>query len=141
MKKVKGIGLLELMLALAIISVLLVAATRYFSSTDSSRKVNDAVSMLQAVITASEDIRTSENNYGSITNIKYLQDRGLVQEGLTNPWGGKIDVIGKGHVSYISLSLTNLPNHDCKALIDIMAKKGVTDGKCDESEYTGNYSS
>ncbi len=148
MNKFKGIGLLELMLALAIISVLLVAATRYFASTDSSRKVNDAANMLQAVINASEDVRTSDNNYAAITSIDILQKRGLVPESWTggskpNPWGGGIEVDGKAGTS-ITMTLTNVSEKDCTALSELMAKKGVTQsGTCGATptEYKGTYSS
>lgn len=147
MNKFKGIGLLELMLALAIISVLLVAATRYFASTDSSRKVNDAANMLQAVINASEDVRTSGNSYAAITSIDILQQRGLVPENwiaksTPNPWGGEITVDGTAGTS-ITLTLTNVPQTDCKSLSDFMVKKGVN-GSCGAGAitiYTGTYSS
>ena len=150
MKKLKGIGLLELMLALAIISVLLVAATRYFASTDSSRKVNDAASMLQAAINASEDVRTSDNNYSAIESIETLRLRGLVPDSWTvsstlNPWGGGINVVGKKHADYVTLILSNIPQVDCQALIDIMIKKRVRNGNCtgetDIKSYAGDYSS
>lgn len=144
MKKQKGIGLLELMLALVIISVLLVAATRYFSSTDSSRKVNTAADILQAVINASEDVKMAGNSYELITNTQYLKDRGLLPADWTatsNPWGGDIQVVGAA--TEITLTLTNVPAKDCLALKDLMVKKGVTDGNCGSQSYTysGKYSS
>lgn len=142
MNKLKGIGLLELMLALAIISVLLVAATRYFAATDSSRKVNMAADMLQAVITASEDSRMSTGNYLQITEREYLQEQGLLPADWTetsNPWGGDIQV--KGTADSITLTLTKVPNKDCLSLKDLMSKKEVKDGNCQDETYSGTYSS
>lgn len=138
--KEKGIGLLELMLALAIISVLLVAATRYFASTDSSRKVNDAVNMLQAVINASEDWRTSKNSYADIS-LTELEKQGLLPNwgDTSNPWGGGIIVAGTA--TSITLKLTNVPQKDCLSLSSIMDKKGVTGSECAEQVYSGSYSS
>ncbi len=51
-----GYSLIELMLVLAIIAVLLVLATRYYSTASSTQKVNAAADMLQVVINASEDV-------------------------------------------------------------------------------------
>lgn len=146
MKKLRGIGLLELMLALAIISVLLVAATRYFASTDSSRKVNDAANMLQAVINASEDSRAANNSYAKITELKDLQDQGLLPSWTTtsNPWGGDIQVKrSDDDGTSITMTLTNVREEDCKSLKDLMNKKGVA-GACEDkaiTSYTGKYSS
>jgi len=149
MIKNKGIGLLELMLALAIISVLLVAATRYFSSTNSSQKVNAAANILQAVINASEDYKMSHND--KYTDISLSNIASLLPSDFSttsgNPWGGGVDVNPKdGDNSTIVLTLSGIaPAVDCTALIDLMSKKGIVSGACaDDSgkkKYTGNYSS
>jgi len=144
--KTKGIGLLELMLALSIIAVLLVAATRYFKSTDSSRKVNAAVDILQVVINASEDWRTTNNNYADIS-LAALQKQGLLPgntewtESSGNPWGGGIKVTTNDSGKTIALTLTQVPLKECNSLSDLMLKKGVTAQTCTNSEYNGNYSS
>ena len=145
MNKFKGIGLLELMLALAIISVLLVAATRYFSSTDSSRKVNAAADMLQASINAGEDWRTANNNYKDIS-LGELQKQGLLppttewSDKSGNPWGGGITIASTDGKD-ITLTLTQIPEKDCNSLSDLMAKKGVTTQSCSNNSYSGKYSS
>lgn len=130
----KGIGLLELMLALAIISVLLVAATRYFSSADSSRKVNDAANILQAVISAGEDWRMSKNSYEGVT-FQSLQEHGLLPQGLSgtsgNPWGGAIEVSPEDQCDNegLLLLLSKVPSQDCKSLKDLMTKMNMYSSK------------
>jgi len=148
MNKLRGIGLLELMLALAIISILLVAATRYFASTDSSRKVNAAADMLQMVINASEDYRMDKNSYKDISldNLKSLLPSDF-KASTGNPWGGGISVEPTDSGASVTLTMTKVPVKDGLSLTELMAKKKVTDGKCDATgtattcTYTGKYSS
>jgi general secretion pathway protein G len=45
----RGFSLLELLLSIAIISLIILMATRYFSTVRSSQKVSDAVSMVQGI--------------------------------------------------------------------------------------------
>jgi len=153
MRKIKGIGLLELMLALAVISVLLVAATRYFSSTSSSQKVNAAAEMLQVAINASEDVRMSDGKYSAIPSddkaIEFLIGRGLIpdtwkKDASVNPWGGGINVTGHSNPEHVTLILSNVPTEECMALTELMAKKGVINGNCKGDklqQYSGDYSS
>jgi type II secretory pathway pseudopilin PulG len=66
-KKQNGIGLLELMLALAIITVLLMMAVRYFAVTSSSQKISSLV----------EEMKYIEGGllkYATITNKGYDAD-------------------------------------------------------------------
>ena len=63
LRRQAGIGLLELMLSLAIIAILLIMATRYYLTTSRSEKVNDTISIVQALVAAGGDYL---NAHGSL---------------------------------------------------------------------------
>jgi len=144
-----GYSLIELMLALAIVSVLLVIATRYYSTTSSAQKVNSAANMLQVVINASEDFKNSTNSYAGIT-IDKLVDQGLIPQSFStktntniNPWGGTITAdAGADNQNFITMTLTHVPKADCKNLTEIMQAKGVRpnpDDQCPQNIYSATY--
>lgn len=140
-----GYSLIELMLALAIIAIMLVVATRYYSTTSSSQKVNAGVNMLQAVINAGEDIKNTTNSYKSIVGIQKLIDQGLVPKNFSdtniNPWGGSINATSGTDTNFV-LTLTNIPLEDCLSLAEIMQQKGASFDKsssCKSNTYTANY--
>lgn len=93
----KGIGLLELMLALAIISILIIMATRYYQTASRSQKVAEAVTQVNAIIAAvgKWKIGKIESDYVGGLSIQQLVDQGLLpnefKDGAhVNPWGGHI---------------------------------------------------
>lgn len=63
-KNNKGIGLLELMLALAIIAILLVMATRYYMSASLNSRINQAGDALTSLPAAGECWASSPANTG-----------------------------------------------------------------------------
>jgi type II secretory pathway pseudopilin PulG len=59
--KEKGIGLLELMLALAIIAILIVMATRYFSKASENQKINLTLQELTEIKNAAYQVQQEGN--------------------------------------------------------------------------------
>jgi Tfp pilus assembly protein PilE len=144
-KSTFGIGLLELMLALAIIAILLVMATRYFETTRGAQQINQALQMLQTTMTASDNWYTTYKSYRDTpkgdVDITKLADLGLVPKDFTtdtiNPWGGKISVTPKDN-DHVNIELTAVPAGDCKYLVDIMTKRHFT-AVCSETTFTLTY--
>ncbi|MCK4608766.1 MAG: prepilin-type N-terminal cleavage/methylation domain-containing protein [Gammaproteobacteria bacterium] len=64
--KQTGIGLMELMLSLAIIAILLVMATVYFKSANTSSQVSDAVSKIQAIQSAGNSWLAAYGSYDGL---------------------------------------------------------------------------
>ena len=90
LKKQNGIGLLELMLALAIIAMMMVAASKYYQSTQTARRVQVVVESAQAVYSAGEryqldagDFTDAEDLNTKFTNMGYLSGSFLSS---ANPW-------------------------------------------------------
>lgn len=123
MKKHLGIGLLELMLSLAIISVLLVMATRYYRVARQGQQVNDAISEIHAIIAACENWITggqSDFTELSANGVKKLIDNGYLPEGSEkNPWHGSILVGAGENPNQVKITMNNIP---AKACFDLAAK-------------------
>jgi Tfp pilus assembly protein PilV len=141
MKKLLGIGLLELMLSLAIIAVLLLAATQYFKTVDTSRRVDTAIKMLQQTISAAEDYKmsSSSNDYSGIS-MDVLAKRGLINfaSANTNPWGGNITVSATTDAKQITLSMTSITT-GCSQLVDAVKNFGTQGGTCVNNTFSDTY--
>lgn len=62
-----GIGLLELMLALAVIALLLLMATRYYTITHRSQELNSATSDISFLVASIKTWRSSQASYATMT--------------------------------------------------------------------------
>lgn len=128
-----GISLLELMLSLAIIAILLVMATRYFTLARSIQQTNEAVNMLQTTMTAVDNwfwtfkkFKGTPNGDISVANLvsMNLLPKDFARQQI-NPWGGNLFVVAQGDTR-VSIELDNVSFRDCKTLQNSMAKKDLT---------------
>ena len=117
----KGFGLLELMLSLAIIVAILLVAGRYYQVTSTSRSVNEAGNIVQAIYTAST---TYYDNIGDLPKddlMTALTDNALLPANFSytdfkNPWGGAVEAKSKDKKS-ITITMTELPDKACNNLV------------------------
>lgn len=139
-----GIGLLELMLSLAIIAILLVAATRYYQTTVSSQRVNAGARMVATVTAAVDSWYDIFKTYSSPENT--ISTENLIKINLlpsdfaaptANPWRGAVIIAPQG-ATQIKLTLTQVNYGDCLNLSAIEIKRGLTGGSCgqDANTYT-----
>lgn len=118
-RKQRGIGLLELMLSLAIISILLVMATRYWIVSNRSSQVNRAVAQLGALQGAINQWKTGNpstpptftdlNNIGALSNMDYQNNA------VTNPWGGSVTLSSNTDGS-VTINMEQVPEAACNSL-------------------------
>lgn len=120
----RGIGLLELMLSLAIIAILLVMATRYFTSARQGQQVAAAVSMVNA-ITAAASNYTSTQGAGAAPGSIGLIKSYLPQGAETDPWGGKITIDGASATAFI-INMGSVPSDACTLIGNALANTGAT---------------
>jgi prepilin-type N-terminal cleavage/methylation domain-containing protein len=115
----RGIGLLELMMALAIIAILIIMATRYFGATTLSQKINTTHMQIIEIIQGLRHWKAKYGNYADLTSINQLA--GLVSpEILENkdPFGAATGWV----ISYIeynktvTIRLNGIPPNDCEAV-------------------------
>ncbi len=131
----RGIGLLELMLSLAIIALLLVMATRYYSSAHGSQQLNTAVEAFHAIYAAAETYEANDPN-ANLTDLSPLVSANLLPQvfsgtgsdagKLANPWGGEIGLTvtapTSGNPQSILISMYDVPDTQCGALIASLAQ-------------------
>ena len=117
-KKTQGISLLELLLSLTIIAILLVMATRYYTSVRSEQQVNDAFVMVKQILGAGDNWYDTYKNYDNPPiSIPALQNLGLLPSDLkNNPWGQSIDINQPPAVNYFSLSTVIPSQGECENL-------------------------
>ena len=143
-KKQQGVTLLEVLLSLVIIALMILLATRYYLSTNSSRQVNTASKMMVTSINAIDHwrwiYRNIQNPYANLST-KALNDMNLIPDDFitdnANPWGGKIDIKDKDK-KQTEITMTNVPAKDCLSLQDMMAQKKV-DVQCKDENMIALY--
>lgn len=95
--RVKGIGILELMLVIALMAGIVMVAVRYYESANASQVLNDAADQVSAVRSGVTNYHNDYPNSATLPNIQTLVNTGYLPatfgSGQTaNPWGGPINV-------------------------------------------------
>lgn len=113
-----GIGLLELMLSMAVISVLLVISVRYYSSVKYQEQLTKTATMIREVINAANSWGTSNPNYLAIDIDALINSNLLPGSYKTNPYGGRINVLPVSSFNPYSFTITlsGVPESACAAL-------------------------
>jgi len=139
-KRIFGISLLELVLALTVITTLITLALRYYPVATSAKNVNDAVKMADMVISAAENWQLTYGDYGNdttcITGTQSLIDRGWLPTDFAtasaNPWGGNITVVSRNaeggctkavDSTRITVTLSKLPQNACTMINNFLQQK------------------
>lgn len=122
-----GIGLLELMLSLAIIAILLVMATRYYSATTKTQRIDDTIQLIGELETAINTAITNDGLAYADVTVKKLTDGGYLSKGRTsgtgdtiavkNPWSGTVTITGAS--TGVTAAFANVPSQQC---IDLKKK-------------------
>lgn len=88
-RTMSGVTLLEIMLVLAIASMVIVMSVRYYQSASANQQANAFVAQIQAITAAAENLAQGQG-YGSVT--KATLSPILPANTFTAPWGGALDV-------------------------------------------------
>lgn len=114
-EKYSGIGLLELMLALAIIALLLIAATRYYLIARAAEQVEEGGNIVTAVYSAGQNWLENKDTLTGVTITDFVANASVPSDfGKTNatPWGGSIGVTGNANV--LTLTFDKIPATVCQ---------------------------
>lgn len=122
----RGVSLIELMLALAIIAIILVIATRYFARANLSQQVNNATDQVMGVRAAANSYLSDKAGSGASATLSMgnLVTAGYLPESYkgasatagagVNPWNGDISVtLAKGQYAIV---VTGIPAAACPLL-------------------------
>lgn len=159
----KGIGLLEIMLSLMILSVLMLSILSYYRISNNAQKVSHAVQMIGGLIVASEDWLSTHHSFTKVASLQgkelSISIRTLVEQGKlpqsfctnqdctennANPWGGAITLSPKDS-RHVEIVLSGLPGDSagkgiCQQMSDLLKDKVSSDcSKSLEGEYKATY--
>lgn len=127
----RGVSLIELMLALAIIAIILVIATRYFARANLSQQVSNATDQVMGVRAATNSYlgdkagsgATITLSIGNLVTTGYLPESykgtsGTAGNGV-NPWNGNISVSTAS--GKYTITTTDVPAAACDLLKEKLA--------------------
>lgn len=146
----KGIGLLELVLALAVTTTIILLATRYFQTTRASQKVTLAANMYRDVFKATQQYYQQTAPSGAIDS-GVLVNAGLLSiQFRSNPWGGAITIAplqmtqGPYPGFYGLITMTEIPSASCTLLAKqltatLTVSETVTTRSCGTGKLTVSY--
>jgi type II secretory pathway pseudopilin PulG len=132
----RGIGLLELMLSLAIISLLLIMATRYYASASRSQQVTSALSSMHALGAAIHSYQAQTGGTPPVT-LDLLYDRRLIPVEFKNPTGGANPWGGAVSITATTVKFDGIQADACIQLS--MALGSVKGGTCTGGSVTYNF--
>lgn len=149
-----GIGLLELMLSLAIIAILLIMATRYYQTTKQAQEVNDAVSLVNSVISAMtnyrtdhpKDYKTASIDLDALTQDGYLPSS-LGAAAVASPWRTAVNGLKFGAQNEVFVTIKEVPSGACNQLagrlkescLNTASNCGCGTASGGVADYTGNF--
>ena len=120
-KTLLGVTLLEIMLVLAIASMVIVMSIRYYQSASNNQKINAALNVITGVVAGGESVLGAKGSLATVGAdiLPYLPNAKLPD----SPWGSPI-VFGIQNVSDYTFTM-NVPTAVCpslKALIEQNSK-------------------
>lgn len=128
----KGVGLLEIMLALAISAVIILLSVRYYQTTSNNQKVSAAVNQIRGVYQATQTYASRQNFVATDLSISSLQSAGLLNSTYNQgPWGGanSLTVAVSGNNACIGGASSTVSQCFVVTLSNI---PGKTTGTCDQ---------
>ena len=122
-----GISLLEVLLSLVIIATITTMAIRYFTVTNRSMRVSTSIKEIAHLTNLSyEWLQAQRQNdfsgkpTGTSISMQVLADTRLIgnlEREKYNPWGGTISIEPGANPSYVKITLTHIPQKDCRAIV------------------------
>lgn len=138
----RGISLLEVMLSLSIIAIILVMATRYFFSAQTSNNINAATQQISLLKSNLNTYKATHANYTGVVTKDVVTpgdpDWDSANGRLSNVWGGTITVAANSDPSMYDITFSGIPN---EAACDTLAGRFGPIGSAPGSTCTANGSS
>lgn len=110
-----GVTLLEIMLVLAIASMVIVMSIRYYQSATSSQQANSALAMIQSITAAADSLAQGSGGYTSAALSTATITPLLPTNGMTTPWNTSVTVSAGSNTAY-TVTLPTTPASVCPIL-------------------------
>ncbi|MBX9705583.1 MAG: hypothetical protein K2Q14_03760 [Gammaproteobacteria bacterium] len=113
-QKIRGIGLLELMLTLSLLAVMIMVAVEYYSSANTEQEATTVVNSYSTIKSAVENYLADNPTAGVPTMALLVQNGYLpsVYNTSLNMWGGTITVTTSGNAAF-AVAQTAIPKSVC----------------------------
>jgi type II secretory pathway pseudopilin PulG len=113
LKSTIGVTLLEIMLVLAIASMVIVMSIRYYQNATNSQNANTIMEQLEAITAAADNLAQGSNSYSGIGNSSGVATI-VGAKNMTTPYNGAITIAGAGATYTVSLTA---PVAVCTAIV------------------------
>jgi len=131
-----GVTLLELMLVIAIIVVILVFATRYYIVTERAAKVNQTVTLINAITGGVANWRVGKYgyqglNWAALNTIGALAKADYDGKDVRDTWGHKVTL--DPSAATVLVEFQKVPSQSCESLVQKLA---TLNAKCEGTNFT-----
>jgi Tfp pilus assembly protein PilE len=141
----QGVGLLELMLAIAVSAMIIILSTLYYQSTAQSQNIALANNVFR-------DVYKATARYFQQNKPKDIDSKTLIKAGLlsnryeTNPWGGTIKITIPEAVNgfFVTISMDKIPTSACTQLGEqlkttLTVSEKIDDTTCKDETLAATY--
>jgi type II secretory pathway pseudopilin PulG len=113
-KSIAGVTLLEILLVLAIASMIIVMSIRFYQNATTSENSNIIMEDIQNITAAADNIAQGNGSYSGVSNSTITAIAGAGN--MRSPYGGAFTITGVGGSSY-SVQLSSVPSNVCSNII------------------------
>jgi prepilin-type N-terminal cleavage/methylation domain-containing protein len=141
----RGLSLIEILLSLAIISVILMMIVNYYSTQNKDQLlVSKAAAQIQQLASVSYEWQTAQSKMDFTgISLTVLQDAGLLSAtdnySQKSPWGGGINITAENsNPQYVLITLDKIPRSACANLRERMsqvAHSQSSSNECAQGSY------
>lgn len=114
LSQILGVTLLEIMLVLAIASMIIVMSVRYYQSATSAEQSTSVLAQIQAITAAADQLAQGPTGYANVSTANLASIMGGTTN-LNTVWGGAVTVSSSAQTTY-SISVSNMPYQVCGIL-------------------------
>ncbi|MBV9575281.1 MAG: hypothetical protein JO149_01515 [Gammaproteobacteria bacterium] len=116
-KLVIGVTLLEVMLVLAIASMIIVMSIKYYQSATANQQANAFLAQMQAIAAAADQMMAATNSYATAMSGSAISTSNLAAllpaNSFVSPWGGTISISNVTGSSF-QITLSTIPASVCQ---------------------------
>jgi type II secretory pathway pseudopilin PulG len=136
-KSVAGVTLLEIMLVLAIASLVIVMSIRYYGNARSAENINILAESTQSIAAAMDSLSSTPGSYSTVTSAALTATVGTAN--MKTPYGSNITMSGNVGGSYV-VTITSLPSAVCLGLVQkLKTNSKFTTPACTGTTVTYTY--